>query len=287
MKKIIFTGCSFTAGSGWLDIPAEKSTQFECKDYPGLWVNLCHQRIKQHAQLELINLGAGGVSNTEIFENTVQAIGDYANEIDTIFCQWTSMPRYKFSTGLELWTTTESIHPNGRSKEDIRLSDGTVWPRKYLDDLLNRLRVLHHLHGEILKVVRYTNILKKIVSNYNTKIYFVNGLCPWDQNYFVRLENFQPSDLTTFTKTHILNINSRDDDDIFELYKKMHNDYNQAGGVNLKDWVNLYSSMHDNKVDTNYDNSHPGVRSNQIYFQQVKHFMESMAQHNDCVTNIS
>lgn len=275
MKKVVFTGCSFTAGNGWIDIPAEKSGQIECKDYSGLWVNLCHTQLPELNQLELVNLGVGGASNTEIFETTVQAIGEHASNIDTIFCQWTIMPRYKFNVGLELWATSESIEVNGRSKEDVRLSDGTVWTRKYLDDLLNRLSVLHHLHGEILKVVKYTNILKKLVSNYNIKIYFVNGLCPWDQNYFVRLDNFVPDDLTPFTKTDILDIKSKADSDIVKLYKKIHDDYDSNGGIDPLCWVNLYSPMTKNKIDTNYDNLHPGTESNRLYFQQVKNFFKA------------
>jgi len=275
MKKLVFTGCSFTAGNGWVDAPLEKSQLIECKDRPELWVNLCHDQLGQLNDLELVNLGVGGSSNTEIFETTVQAISDHTNNIDTVFCQWTSMPRYKFSTGLELWFTSESIEYGGRSREDVHLSDGTVWTRKYLDDLLNRLNVLHHLHGEILKVVKYTNILKKLSSNYNIKIYFINGLCPWDKNYFVRLDNFLPEDLTPFTKTEILNIESRSDNDISKLYKVIHDDYAYQGEINPVDWINLYSPMSKNKVDTNYDNQHPGVKSNQLYFQQIKNFLEA------------
>lgn len=275
MKKLIFTGCSFTAGNGWLNASLEKSQLIECKDCPELWVNLCHGRLDQLNGLELVNLGVGGSSNTEIFETTVQAISEHINNIDTIFCQWTSMPRYRFSTGLELWTTSENIEHGGRSREDVHLSDGTVWTRKYLDDLLNRLNVLHHLHGEILKVVKYTNILKKLSSNYNIKIYFINGLCPWDKNYFVRLNNFLPEDLTPFTKTEILNIESRSDNDISKLYKIIHDDYAYQGGINPVDWINLYSPMSKNKVDTNYDNQHPGIKSNQLYFQQIKNFLEA------------
>lgn len=275
MKKLVFTGCSFTAGNGWVDAPPEQSQLIECKDHPKLWVNLCHAQIDQLNKLELVNLGVGGASNTEIFENTVQAIGNHANSIDTVFCQWTSMPRYKFSTGLELWITSESIEPNRRSKEDVNLSDGTVWTRRYLDDLLNRLNVLHHLHGEILKVVKYTNILKTLAFNQNIKIYFVNGLCPWDKNYFVRLDNFLPEDLTSFTKSDILNIESRSDSDIIKLYNIMHNDYDNKGGIDPTQWINLYSSMVANKADTNHDNQHPGVKSNQLYFQQIKNFLEA------------
>jgi hypothetical protein len=269
MKKIIFTGCSFTAGNGW-----NAGQEVECKDFPGLWVNLCYNQILKLKELELINAGIGGASNTEIFQTTVKEISSYEG-IDTIFCQWTSMPRYRFKVGFELWHTDETLNPLGQPRQDIDLSNGTQWSREYLDDLLDRFLVLHHLHGEILKVVEYSNILKKLCKKFNIKLYFINGLCPWDQNYFVRLHDVLPESYTPFTKNQILDIESRNDNDIFKLYKILHDDYDKVGGIDPADWVNLYNSMKTNKMDTNHDNLHPGIKSNQLYFQQVKSFLEN------------
>lgn len=275
MKKVVFTGCSFTAGVGWSNVDPEQSMQIPVKDYPGLWVNLCHNQISKLKKLKLINAGIGGASNTEIFQATVKEIGNH-NNIDTIICQWSGMPRYSFSLGLELWPTNEAIQNRAsRSKFDVNFSNGTQWSRKYLDDLLDRFLVLHHLHGEILKVVEYCNILKKLSKKFNIKIYFVNGICPWDKNYFVRLHDVLPEDYTSFTKKTILEIESRDNNTIFKLYKKIHDDYDQAGGIDPADWINLYDSMVENTIDTNYDNEHPGIQSNQLYFQMVKKFLEA------------
>ena len=272
MKKVVFTGCSFTAGAGWSSIDPVNGF---AKDYPGLWVNLCHREISKLKKLELVNAGISGASNTDIFEATVKEIGNH-NDIDTIICQWTAMPRYRFSLGLELWPTSERIQGRASRLEfDVNLSNGTTWSRKYLNDLFDRFLVLHHLHGEILKVVRYSNILKKLSKKINIKLYFVNGLCPWDQNYFVRLNSVSPEDYTPFTKKTILEIESRDDDDIFKLYKNIHDDYDQVGGIDPTDWINLYDSMLKNQIDTNYDNDHPGTKSNQLSFELVKKFLES------------
>jgi hypothetical protein len=275
MSKVIFTGCSFTAGNGWVDLPPDDSEKIECKDYPNLWVNLCYNQLEQIKDLDLINYGQGGASNTEIFKNTVNAISEHQNDIDVIFCQWTYMPRYKFNVGFELWDTAESINLGGRSKFDVNLSNGTKWNRKYLDDLLDRLLVLHHAHNEIINLVTYSNILQRLVKAFSIKLYFINGLCPWDQNYFTRLNNVLPENYTPFTKNKILEINSRSDEDIFKLYNKLHNDYDNAGGINPTQWINLYSSMFNNKIDVNYDNKHPGIQSNQLYFEQIKKFFET------------
>lgn len=272
MSKVLFTGCSFTAGDGWLEI----NPGIECKDSPDLWVNLCHSQLNQLKKLEILNHGQSGISNTEIFKNTIKAIADHGNTIDTIFCQWTTMPRYKFGVGLELWSTLENISKDSvKVTHDVNLSCGNTWNRKYLNDLYDRLLVLHHLHPEIIKVVEYSNILEKLTKKLSIKLYFINGLCPWDLDYFIRLNDILPEDFTSFTKKEILNIESRDDGDIFKLYKLIHDEYDQAGGINPSKWINLYNSFLTNKIDVNYDNLHPGTQSNQLYFQQVKNFLEN------------
>jgi hypothetical protein len=276
MSKVIFTGCSFTAGNGWVELPPTDSEKLEYKDCPNLWVNLCHSQLAQIKDLDLINCGQSGASNTEIFKNTVNAISEYHHNIDIIFCQWTSMPRYKFNVGFELWDTTEAITPGSRSKADVNLSNGTKWNRKYLDELLDRLLVLHHAHNEIINVVTYSNILQRLAKSFAIKLYFINGLCPWDQDYFTRLSsNVLPENYTPFTKNEILEIDSRSDEDIFKLYNKLHNNYDNAGGIDPTQWINLYSSMLNNKIDVNYDKKHPGTQSNQLYFEQIKKFLET------------
>jgi hypothetical protein len=274
MSKLIFTGCSFTAGNGWRDSTDPAVSKLECKDHPNLWVNLVATQIEQFADTEVVNFGKGGLSNAEIFANTVDAMTS-CQDIDTVFCQWTSMPRYTFDVGFELWPTTEGLLVQARSLEDVKLSNGQTYPRKYLDDILDRFLALHHLHLEIVKVLKYCTVLQNLSQQLDIKLYFVNGLCPWDLNYFMRLHNVLPEAYTPFTKKEILEIDSRDDQDIFALYSNMHNDYDAAGGCHAPRWINLYDSMLSNIVDTNYDHRHPGTKSNQLYLQQVKNFLKT------------
>ena len=276
MKKLVVAGCSFTAGQGWVDCNGdpEQSRRLEGKDSPYLWVNLCHTNIKQFQDLELINAGLGGASNTQIFENTIDTLVNHHTNIDTLMVQWTSMPRYAWNVGLELWDTTETLAGDNPRKHDHRLSDGTVYSRKYLQDLRDRLITTHHLHWEILKLLKYATIINRYCDRFDIKCVFINGLCPWDQDYFVRLNNAVPSDYTVFTQTAILNVKDRSDDDVFKLYCKIHDDYNQHT-LQTSQWINLYNSFWKNRVDVNYDGTHPGVRSNQLFCQIVKKFVEA------------
>lgn len=278
-KKVIFAGCSFTSGAGWH--PSDK--MIEIRNHPDLWVTLCHKNIPQLKDLDCVNAGQGGASNTEIFVNCVQSLATYAGDIVYLICQWTAMPRYNFRAGFELWPLQnehlEIDHlEGGRGNHDLYLHNNSNIPRQYLDDLLDRLLVLHHLHGEISKLVRYTNILNILCKSMGIKIIHINGLCPWDDQYFTKLNNVLPEDYTPFTKEHILDIRNRDDDEILKLYNQAHDEYQNLGGIDPGQWVNLYSPFKNFIIDTNYDNRHPGIKSNQIYFSQVSDYFNQISQ---------
>lgn len=275
MKKLVFSGCSLTAGNGWKDCEPETSRSIPVKESPNLWVNLCHQNIEQFKNLELINVGQGGAGNTEIFQFVIESISQHGSEIDTIFCQWTSMPRYNFNVGFENWDTSEDLFTSSRL-HDIKLSSGDQLSRKYVANLLDEFKLMHHLHWEILKVVKYSNIISNIAKQLQIKnVFFINGICPWDDNYFTQLTDARPESYTPFTKKEILNIDSRDDLDTFKLYAKAHQHYKKAGGIDQLQWINLYSSFLKNKIDVNFDNSHPGILSNQSYYQLISNKLSS------------
>lgn len=274
-NKVVFVGCSITAGNGWMNVPPAESASIECKNFSDLWVNICHREIPRIKNLELTNLGQSGASNTEIFENSVQSISSYGDNIDIMICQWTSVPRYNFNAGFELWNTSESLHSTNARKHDICRNRGDHWPREYVKDLLDRLRIMHHLHWEILKIVKYTAIISNLCKKYGINVFFINGLCPWDENYFVPLpEDYKPEDLTPFTKKEILNIESRDDNEIYQLYSLAHKHYTDAGGIDPTQWLNLYNPWHNQIIDRNHDNIHPGLYTNHYFATQIKNLFD-------------
>lgn len=281
MKKIVFAGCSFTAGAGWTDTSSEQQAVIANeKNSPYLWTNLCHKNIRRLASLEQINIGQTGASNTEIFRNVVNTIGQLGDKIDVIVCQWTTAPRYTFHTGFELWGGTgESITKTKNKLHDVQTRQGEVWSREYIRDLLDRIKVLHHLHWEIVKVVDYSNIitnLAKKLGNPGPTVFFVNGLCVWDKDYFTELQNVKPESYTEFTKNNILDINNRSDEDIYKLYALAHQHYREAGGIDEQQWLNLYSSFKQNKTDVNFDQIHPGTHSNQFYYHTIEQRLKEL-----------
>ena len=260
MSKIGFTGGSLTVGTGW-NLPDEQDLT---------WVNLVHKNC--FSDLTCINAGIVAAPNAFIFKKSIDLIANN-NDLAYLICSWVSAPRYIISAGFELYSTDVRCTPNS-TINDVNLNTGTI-PKKYIENLRNRFLALHHYHNEIKLIVEYVNIINKLCKQKNITVYHINDSCGWDKNYFDRLENVSPEEYTTFTKTSILNIINRNDDEIFKLYTKLHNEYDSAGGINESSWINLYSSWINNQIDVNHDDSHPGQQSNFNYYVTVNNFLKS------------
>jgi len=260
MSKIAFTGGSITVGLGW-NLPDEQDL---------MWVNLVHKNC--FPDLSCINAAQSGAPNVFVFQKSIDLIVNN-NDLAYLFCSWVSAPRYFIDPGFELYTTGVHFGPNS-TVNDINLNTGTI-PKSYIENLKNRFLALHHYHHDIVKIVEYVNIINKLCKQKNITVYHVNDSCGWDKNYFDRLENVCPEEYTAFTKTSILNIINRSDNDILKLYTKLHNEYDSAGGIDESQWINLYSSWVDNKIDRNHDGQHPGQQSNRNYFTTVNNFLQS------------
>jgi hypothetical protein len=275
LSKIIFGGCSITSGRGL----NRESIDSDDKDNLNLWVNLCHKNIPEFRDLTLLNISVGGSSNQKIFNTVIEAISKN-DDIEYIVCAWTSVPRYNFNIGFELYDTENGFYPNEHPNEprirNHKLNQGN-FTDGYLRKLSTRFLTLHDLHYEIVHLLKFINIITNLTRHKGTKIINVNAICPWDDQFFKMLpDNCKPSDYTKFTQ-NLLNVHNKDDDEILKLYHKQHEQYNSYGGIREHTWVNLYNSFLDERIDTNYDELHPGVESNQRYFQLVQQYMQTLA----------
>lgn len=254
MKNVLFCGCSYPAGAGF---------PFGHND-PSLWVNLLHKHGK-FSNCQLTNASKSARSNSGIFQDAVYNLGtihyDYA-----VIC-WTSVPRYELELGVETYSTKQLFTPNGPITKDINLNQ-ISYSKEYLSKIRDRFTSLVSDHYEILQIVHYVNALINLSARLGTKIFFVNSICPWDQYYFDKLENVLPDNYTYFTKK-LINIENRSDQEIIAIYNKIHNEYNQIGGIQKHYWLNLYQSLRSMRVDVNQDSLHPGILSNKLYFEYL------------------
>lgn len=250
MSYTLFAGCSYTSGEGFK----------EEKDAPDLWVNLLHSSMFFHTTK--LNVSRGGRSNAGIFQDAVTALVKYP--IEYAFIEWTSMPRYELELGFELYDTHQCFIPSGATR-DHNLHN-IKYPEKYLNLLRDRFTSLAHDCYEIINLIKYANAIANLGRITNTHVFFINGLCPWDKDFFARKIDVLPNQYTEYTQD-ILCSKTRDDCEVFKLYDKMHDKFLDAGNIDKLVWLNLYDSMLSTKIDVNNDNMHPGPKSNQQYFE--------------------
>ena len=248
MKKALFLGCSYAAGWGF---PGEKL-------HSELWTN---QLFPGH---QVVNLAWHGADNDSIFHEACKNIR--LVHYDQIVVAWTAVPRYRFQFGLELYDTGTSL-----LNTPVRLVNKEVVDGKFLQETGDRIRRYHNDHWEILKVVQYVNIILELARYHQQgEVWFVNSLLPWCGDYFNKKHISKPNELDPYVQK-MLQVDRRDDPEIFDLYSKIHRDYAAHGSINQSTWLNLYSSLDSMKIDTvAQDDHHPGTASQQVFVNKLR-----------------
>jgi len=255
----LYTGCSYTHGTGLSLVNKDEN----------LWVNILHKSNTLLNKTQKLNDSGGGWSNQRIFLRALHNILNH--NVLYAFVQWSSYPRFEFEVGLETYNTHQVFTPTSVPYSH-HLHGGITYSKKYLENIKNKLLFLMHDDFEIAKIVEYTNILLKVAKFNNTKIFFINGLCSWDNKFFKYTPNVLPNKHTEYTK-QLIQVNSRSDFEIDEIYKKMHTRYKDLGGIHSKNWINLYTSLKSIMVDSNDDGLHPGIQSNKNTAKMINNFI--------------
>ena len=250
---VVFTGCSLVEGVG---LHQEKSSD-------DLWVNIVHKSVPAFNDNALINLGLAGIGNDQIFQDTLTALTSIP--CSYIVVSWTELGRTQINPGLEMFYTGQFWCHNNKLR-DININPGITYSAKYLTNIRDRLLDLKHPHYDILQVLRYSKIITKLCQELNVKVFFVNNLLSWDQDYFEHIHHATrtPDDTTIYTQK-LLNIDSRDDLEYFNIYDKIHQEYQELK-FSYDNWLNLYQSFRtDFILDRGNDGIHPGIESNRDF----------------------
>lgn len=251
-KNMLIVGCSFANGSG---LPGEHSN-------PRIWPNQLGEKFNID---EIKNAASTGANNYWIFSETISQL--LKDSYDLVLVEWSAIPRYKLKVGLELYSTDSMLN------QSVNLVGGETISAESLATVKKLLHKIHNDHWDILELVKYINALIEIqITSRQQKLFFINGLGPWSDQYFVKKQIELPSDLDQYTHT-LLQADRRDDQEVFQLYNMIHDDYVAHGGIHGNRWLNLYSSMNSTKIDTvSTTDQHPGYLSQDIfaeYFYQT------------------
>lgn len=266
MSKLVIVGCSVTSGTGF--DPADLYA--DCPHAPELWVNLLYNDLPRLRPLEMINLAEGGASNNEIFAKAIHAIANIINDhTSELWCQWTNIFRIKFHAGFELYPT--KVHSATLPRE-VRTNQ-FVLQKKFLSNLWQDLRSIIHPHKEICDILQYVDVINALCDKHQIKVHHINAACPWDKNYFVRLtgSHVKPTDYTAFTQEKILFVNNRHDDEISQLYHKLHDDYKLIH-TQADSWLNLNDSFLSLQKPGDFNGAriHPGRESHLNFFNFLR-----------------
>lgn len=257
INKILIVGCSMSAGSGFP----------QGRDAPEIWPNLLHKRLAPSA--ELTNLSQTGVNNHWIANETASAI--VKQSYDLVLVAWTNIPKYNIPIGLE----TYSVHSR-LWDTPINLNNDVTVSIEWLRELGDRLRRYHKDHWDILDLVKYVNMLTYLQGTRRpNSIFFINALGPWPEGYFDRKSFDLPSELDKYTRD-MLQVDTRDDDEVHRLYTMIHDQYDQYGGILEDRWLNLYQSFRGLTIDqVTETNKHPGPRSQEFFANVVLSALEN------------
>ena len=259
MKKALVTGCSMT--SGFMMNPDVNAKTHEYPQHPKLW---CNQLLQYMGFTNIVNNASTGANNQTIFQKTVESL--MSDRYDTILVQWSDLARLNQHIGLEMYQTRTMF----KNSHDINLVNHITISRKSLDNIGEKIHALTNLHWNILELVQYVNVLKELQESRGGNIFFVNGLCSWSDNYFNRVPDPEPANLSSFLQ-EILQIDHRDDAEIFQLYNLIYDQYEKNRGMQEQNWLNLYDSLASRKVDSIRPNDfHPGFASQDMYFSYLK-----------------
>lgn len=250
--KVLFSGCSLMYGSGIGGIDSDNN-----------WCNI-FARNEFGNDVTIKNISAGGKSNERIFIDTLTEIN--SKTYDYIFVGITGLHRYWSWLGLETYDVTFRVTPEyvtNKNIQDINTND-YCWSKRKLKSIAGDILLSNHSHYFIKDICTYINTLL----HYDINIKFINSALPIDQDYFKRLTTFKPNELTPYTQS-LLNVDNRDDDEIYNLYNMMHDHYETCGGIRQEHWLNLYDSFYSQRIDLGTDNIHPGIDSNKTFANNI------------------
>ena len=246
--NVCFNGCSFTVGEGF---PNNLKNQY-----------IYDRLISKKFDFNSTNLAISGSSNYTIFMRSAEAI--QSKKYDIVFTQWSALNRIWLSPGPEVY-----YFVNDEKYPDFRYRDLYISPKEKIS-LNNKLLLLNHDYQNIMDLIDYCKILNQLSEINSTKLFFINGLVPWqdDLNNTLDASNLLQS-LSNYTK-QILDFDNRDDDEIIKYFIKLQKKFNE---LDQATWINLFSSFLSNTVDIGPEGHHPGIKSHQWMADQISNFL--------------
>ena len=237
---LLTAGCSFTSGWGFQD-PAQT------------WAYQTAQRLG--AKLE--NTAQTAASNQDIFLSTLKA---RSHKHDIILVQWTALNRITVSPSPVNPRIILSYH-----NQYLEQSLPKVGSRE-IGTFVEILSMLNQDWKHFFDLVDMIELLQQ-----DPRIYFINGLLPWDLEFF-KSDWTVPLTVRNRFLEFLLQSDQFDDQQLGEF---LHMVMQARNRIDQSRWVNLTNSWDSSKLDTvSASDPHPGPMSQAHYADQIYDFIK-------------
>lgn len=237
---LLVAGCSFSSGWGF-------------DNQSNTWA---HQ-LAQKLDLPLINVAQTSSSNQDIFLSVMKS---KSNLHSKIIVQWTALNRITVSPSPVNPKVILSHHNQLLEQSLSHISS------REIDKFVKIFIMLNQDWKHFFDLVDMIEILQQ-----DSRVYFVNGLLPWNQDFFERSWSI-PLDIKNGFLEFLLQSEQFDDQ---QLSKSLSSVLQARDRIDQSRWVNLTDSWDSFKLDTvSSVDQHPGPLSQIYYADQIYNFIK-------------
>lgn len=245
--KVCFNGCSFTVGEGFAE---QQRVQY-----------IYDRLLTKKFEFDSTNVAIGGSSNHTIFMRSAREI--ISNKYDLVITQWTALNRTWFYPGPDTEFFTNDQKSPDYKYRDLYLSANEK------KTFCNTLLLMNHDYNNIVELIDYCNILCALANTGSTRLMFVNGLLPWQQDLVSPVSLNLEQSLSEYTKS-ILDFDHRPDREIVEFFTKLQTKFQE---LDQSKWSNLFTSFMSAATDTGPQGHHPGINSHKWMADNISNYL--------------
>ena len=202
-------------------------------------------------QTNITNLSIGGQCNTKIYIKTISELIKNPTNYDLIVVQWSSLFRISFNQGRTIHDNQTSFnlaHPGKKFKRFQQL-----WRNNFINPRV-----------ELLEWLTQITSLATLLKSYNQNFVFIKAF----NNFLPNLEHADWRNCSRDFLELVLNLSGLPDEDITKYYNELRTVYLAMKTVSCQHWLNLHTpDWTQSATDHADDQSHPGVNSHKIYFE--------------------
>ena len=245
--KVCFNGCSFTVGEGF---PEQQRDQY-----------IYDRLLTKQFGFNSTNVAIGGSSNHTIFMRSAREI--LSNKYDLVITQWTALNRIWLYPGPDtVFFSNDRVSPDYKYR-DLYLSADKK------KTFCNTLLMMNHDYNNIMELIDYCNILSALADTASTKVIFVNGLVPWQNDLVQPLSHDLEQSLSDYTKS-ILDFDNRLDIEIIDFFTKLQTKFQD---LDQSKWSNLFTSFKSAIIDQGPLGHHPGPISHKWMADNISAYL--------------